>query len=150
MTSEKKVTLKTSDGVLSEVEEAVAIQSQALKHMIEDDCASTTIPLTNVDSKTLVKVIEYCKRHADETITSEDLKKFDSKFVDEDQTVLYDLLMAANFLGIKDLLNILCEKVANMIKGKSPEEIRKIFNIKNDFTPEEEEEIRKKNAWAFE
>ena len=27
--------------------------------------------------------------------------------------------------------------VANMIKGKTPEEIRKTFNIRNDFTPEE-------------
>jgi Skp1 family, dimerisation domain len=26
-----------------------------------------------------------------------------------------------------------------MIKGKSPEEIRKLFNIVNDFAPEEEE-----------
>jgi S-phase kinase-associated protein 1 len=31
-----------------------------------------------------------------------------------------------------------------MIKGKSPEEIRKIFNIKNDFTPAEEEQVSKK------
>ncbi len=34
-------------------------------------------------------------------------------------------------------------------KGKTPEEIRKTFNIKNDFTPEEEEEVRE-NQWAFE
>ena len=27
--------------------------------------------------------------------------------------------------------------VAEMIRGKTPEEIRKHFNIKNDFTPEE-------------
>ena len=33
-----------------------------------------------------------------------------------------------------------------MIKGKSPEEIRKLFNIVNDFTPEEEEQIRKENV----
>lgn len=37
-----------------------------------------------------------------------------------------------------------------MIKGKTPEEIRKTFNIKNDFTPEEEEEVRRENQWAFE
>ncbi len=35
-----------------------------------------------------------------------------------------------------------------MIKGKSPEEIRKTFNITNDFTPEEEEQIRRENEWA--
>lgn len=34
-----------------------------------------------------------------------------------------------------------------MIKGKTVEEIRKTFNIKNDFTPEEEETIRKENEW---
>ena len=28
--------------------------------------------------------------------------------------------------------------VANMIKGKNPDEIRKLFNIVNEFTPEEE------------
>jgi Skp1 family, dimerisation domain len=35
-----------------------------------------------------------------------------------------------------------------MIKGKSPEEIRRTFNIKNDFTPEEEDQIRRENEWA--
>ena len=37
--------------------------------------------------------------------------------------------------------------VANMIKGKTPEEIRKTFNIRNDFTPEEEENLREQNTW---
>jgi Skp1 family, dimerisation domain len=35
-----------------------------------------------------------------------------------------------------------------MIKGKSPEEIRQTFNIVNDFTPEEEAQIRRENEWA--
>jgi hypothetical protein len=35
-----------------------------------------------------------------------------------------------------------------MIKGKSPEEIRKTFNIKNDFTPAEEEQVSKKEMCA--
>ena len=37
-----------------------------------------------------------------------------------------------------------------MIKGKTPEEIRKLFNIVNDFTKEEEDQIRKENEWAEE
>lgn len=48
---------------------------------------------------------------------------------------------AANYLDIKGLLDVTCKTVANMIKGKTPEEIRKTFNIKNDFTPSEEEQV---------
>ena len=59
-------------------------------------------------------------------------------------------LQAANYLDIKGLLDLTCQTVADMIKGKTPEEIRKTFNIKNDFTPEEEEEVRRENQWAFE
>ena len=35
-----------------------------------------------------------------------------------------------------------------MIKGKQPEEIRTLFNIHNDFTPEEEAQIRRENVGA--
>lgn len=45
-------------------------------------------------------------------------------------------------------MDVGCKTVANMIKGKSPEEIRKTFNITNDFSAEEEEQIRRENEWA--
>lgn len=51
-------------------------------------------------------------------------------------------------LEIRSLLDIGCKTVANMIKGKTPEEFRKTFNIENDFTPEEEDQIRRENEWA--
>ncbi|PHT43410.1 E3 ubiquitin ligase complex SCF subunit sconC [Capsicum baccatum] len=60
------------------------------------------------------------------------------------------LYKAANYLNIKSLLDLTCQTVVDMIKGKTPEEIRKTFNIKNNFTPEEEEEVRRETAWAFE
>ena len=57
---------------------------------------------------------------------------------------------AANYLNIKGLLDLTCQTVADMIKGKTPEEIRKIFNINEKLRPEEEEKIRRENQWAFE
>ncbi|CAN6541489.1 unnamed protein product [Malus baccata var. baccata] len=153
--SSKKITLKSSDGESFEVEEAVALESQTIKHMIEDDCADNGIPLPNVTSKILAKVIEYCKKHVDaakpdEKISEDDLKAWDQEFVKVDQATLFDLILAANYLNIKTLLDLTCQTVADMIKGKTPEEIRKTFNIKNDFTTEEEEEVRRENQWAFE
>ncbi|CAI9104796.1 OLC1v1003558C1 [Oldenlandia corymbosa var. corymbosa] len=159
MSTSKNIVLKSSDGETFEVEEAVALESQTIKHMIEDNCADNSIPLPNVTSKILAKVIEYCKRHVDaakaaegtaEKTSDEDLKSFDADFVKVDQGTLFDLILAANYLNIKSLLDLTCQTVADMIKGKTPEEIRKTFNIKNDFTPEEEEEVRRENAWAFE
>ena len=65
-----------------------------------------------------------------------------------DNSTLYELILAANYLDIRGLLDVACKTVANMIKGKSPEEIRKTFNIENDFTAEEEEQLRKENEWS--
>ncbi|KAL3813400.1 hypothetical protein ACJIZ3_014668 [Penstemon smallii] len=149
----KMIMLQTSDGETFELEETVAIQSQTIKHMIEDDCVDNTIPLPNVTSKIMSKVIEYCKRHTPTNEkTEEDLNKaFDAEFMKTDQsTLLFDLILAANYLDIKSLLDLSCQTVADMIKDMSPEEVRMFFNIKNDFTPEEEAEVRKEYAWAFE
>ena len=46
---------------------------------------------------------------------------------------------------MQGLLDVTCKTVANMIKGKTPEEIRETFNIKNNFTPSVEEQVRKEN-----
>ncbi|BFG39333.1 hypothetical protein CerSpe_256070 [Prunus speciosa] len=152
----KRITLKSSDPALFEVDEAVALESQIIKYMIEDDCADNCIPVPNVRGNILAKVIVYCKKHADAAkpdskITEHDLKAWDQDFLDDmNQETLFDLVLAANFLNIKSLLDLTCQSIADMIKGKTPEEIRKTFNINNHFTPEEEEEVRRENQWAFE
>ncbi|CAN1771369.1 SKP1-like protein 4 [Linum perenne] len=160
MSSGKKIVLRSSDGETFEVEEVVATESQTIKHMIEDDCADSEIPIPNVTSQILAKVIEYCRKHVEAAAgagdekenddINKDLKNWDADFVSVDQKTLFDLILAANYLNIKGLLDLTCQTVADMIKGKTPEEIRKTFNIKNDFTPEEEEEVRRENQWAFE
>jgi S-phase kinase-associated protein 1 len=59
-------------------------------------------------------------------------------------------LQAANYLDIKALLDLTCQTVADMMKGKTPDQIRATFNIENDYTADEEEEVRRENQWAFE
>ncbi|KAL8200187.1 hypothetical protein R6Q57_011526, partial [Mikania cordata] len=46
----------------------------------------------------------------------------------------------ANYVNIKELLELECEIVVDMNNGETPEEIRKMLNIMNDFNPIEEEE----------
>lgn len=66
-----------------------------------------------------------------------------------DTDTLYHLLMAGNLMGVEGVLELAVQRTAELIRGKSPEEIRDTFKIVNDFTPEEEEEIIKENAWAL-
>ena len=66
------------------------------------------------------------------------------------QAVLFEVILASNFFSIAELLDASCKTVSDLIKGKTPEELRKTFNIKNDFTPEEEEQVRRENEWCEE
>jgi S-phase kinase-associated protein 1 len=129
---------------------------------INDAGGGTCIPVPNVSGKILSKVLDYCKHHtkdpapaatpptARDERRTDDITPWDEAFCRVDQSTLFELILAANYLDIKPLLDLTCKTVANMIKGKSPEEIRKTFNITNDFTPEEEERVRKENEWCEE
>ena len=65
--------------------------------------------------------------------------------------MLFKLIRAARYLHIDSLLDLACKKIAEDIAGcKTPEEIREKFNITNDFTREEEAEVRRQNEWCKE
>mmetsp|Transcript_13757 Transcript_13757/g.29950 ORF Transcript_13757/g.29950 Transcript_13757/m.29950 type:complete len:160 (-) Transcript_13757:166-645(-) len=116
----------------------------------EDDMVE--IPLPNVKATVLAKVIEYCTHYKQvETMTvittplksnriEEIVQEWYADFVNVNQTLLFELVTAANFMDIKALLDLTCLAVSVLIKGKSAEEIRRIFNISNDFSPEEEDQ----------
>ena len=69
--------------------------------------------------------------------------------MDLEHQILCDLTTAANYLDLNSLLNLCCAKLASTIKGKTTQELRKQFNIVNDFTPQEEIEAIQDNQWAF-
>jgi S-phase kinase-associated protein 1 len=82
--------------------------------------------------------------------SSDDIDEWDKKYMEVDQDMIFDIILAANYLDIRPLLDLGCKTIANMIKGKTTEQIRELFGIQNDFTPEEEEQIRKECEWAEE
>ena len=163
MADDDSVTLISSYNQEFTVTVKIAKMSETIKQLIDDIGADQPIPVPNVTSKIFAKVLEYCKHH-DENPTAvteekeedkeprrtDDICEWDLEYCKVDQETLFELVLAANYLDIKSLLDLTCKTIANMIKGKTPEEIRKTFNIKNDFTPEEEEQIRKENEWCEE
>ena len=159
----RKITLLSSDGDAFEIDEAVALESQTIKYMIEDDCADDTgIPIPNVSSQILAMVIEYCKKHVEAAVVSEEekpwktdglvyrkkvsssekkksgeyvpkaaaasseekevtkegeLDKWDAEFLKVDNVTLFELVRAANYLDINNLLELTCKTVAKIMHG---------------------------------
>ncbi len=160
--STKKIILITSDKQRFPVELAVAEKSVLIKNLIkdlgdDDDDEEMEIPTPNVRAAVMSKVLEWAEHHKDDRfpdVDDEDIRKstpvdeWDKSFLEVDQEMLYEIILAANYLNIRPLLDAGCKVVAEMIRGKSPEEIRKVFNIHNDFTPEEEAAIKRENEWA--
>ncbi|KAI9506239.1 hypothetical protein GGI25_002142 [Coemansia spiralis] len=154
------VKLSSSDGREFEVNMKVATQSALIKNLLYDlGETDEAIPLPNVNGNVLEKIIEYCTHHMDDPPAlneeyddlpkrSDDIEPWDEKFIDVDQELLFEILLASNYMDIKPLLDLGCKTVANMIRNKSAEEIRKMFNIEEDFTEEEKEQIRRENEWA--
>ncbi len=161
-----KMKLRSNDDQVFQVEAEIAKQCNTIKNMMEDLCIDEEdeeqepVTLPNVNGAILSKIVDWCTHHKDDPPAPEDdenkekrtddISSWDADFLKVDQGTLFELILAANYLDIKGLLDVTCKTVANMIKGKTPEEIRKTFNIKNDFTPSEEEQVRKENEWCEE
>ena len=60
------------------------------------------------------------------------------EFIRVDRPLVFELVTAANYMKIQPLLDLTCLAVAVGIKNTSPREMRAIFNIRNEFSPEEE------------
>lgn len=170
---EKMVTLVSSDGARFEVPESAASLSQTVRRMMGEATGGDGpdgggISLPGVDGRTLCKVLEYCIKHApvpgqEESSSAEaaaaakdpgyaedlELEWYDREFMRVDRATLYALVAAADYLKVQGLLDLTCKSVADMMRGKTPEQIREVFGIESDFTPEEEEQVRRENAWAF-
>ena len=153
------ITLISKDGFENDLKLGAAIHSGLIKALldisdeqitnnsIELDDLNMEIPLNDITGNILSKIINYLNYI---TFDNSNLNNFFEKFLDEiDHDTLFDIIIGANYLEIKCLLDLTCKAVADEIKQcTTPQEIRKKFNIVNDFTPEEEAEVIKENEWC--
>lgn len=157
-----QIKLQSSDDKVFPVDVEIAKKSMTIKTMLDDlgideEDDDNHVPLPNVSAAILGKVIEWATHHKDDPPPPEEkdedfknlrgfvIPDWDKQFLEVDQGTLFELILAANYLDIKFLLDVACKEVASQIQGKTPEEIRKHFNIKNDMTPEEENQAKVEN-----
>ncbi|XP_057317955.1 S-phase kinase-associated protein 1-like [Microplitis mediator] len=159
------IKLESKDKKVFEVDIKVAKMSMTIKTMLENlrlgDNHDEVVPLLNVNSAILKKVIEWAEYHKDDPPApeddktrekrSDDISVWDSKFLEVDQPTLFALIRASNYLDIKGLMDVTCKTVANMLKGKNFDEIEKNFNLPPTKSPVDNVHVVKAKAnWPME
>lgn len=124
---------------------------------IDDEDVESAIPIPNIKGEIMEKVIAFCKQHPDAPLNpteeqqlemrTKPLEGWDLEFVNVALAQLFEMILAANFLDLKPMLDITCKAVAEMIKGKTPDEIKKVFGVEGDFTDEEKAQVLRDNPW---
>ena len=123
--------LQSCDGQVFSVPVSEAKKFGTIRNMLENLSQSGTevftdfdeiLPLPNVDSSTLKTLIDWSGE-------SDTLK------LDENSRLL-DLVMAANYLDVPKLVDLGCQQISSLIRGKSAEEMKKAFGLKSGIAEE--------------
>ncbi|KAF2620238.1 hypothetical protein F2Q68_00042468 [Brassica cretica] len=147
--------LTSSDGRIFEIDEAIASQSELLapffddeRHILQRDGEKL---FSNVKGSILDLVIEYGRAHVTNS-AEKDLKSWDKRFMIYNLKDHYALLMAADYLSFKGLVDLCFQTIADAITAcKSPSEIRSKFEIfDSGYTDKEQVDVCTMNKWAFE
>jgi S-phase kinase-associated protein 1 len=153
------IVLTTRDGKSFKMSRAAAMTCKMLANMIGDADDDAQIKLdVDSDSEAVPLVIKYSEYHKDTKAADlpmpllkhidEYLGEWDKAFVyshlvDKDNEAnhkgLLDVMTAAHYFDNEELLNLTCAKVGSMIQDKTPEQIRELLGLPDDFTPEQRE-----------
>lgn len=107
----------------------------------DDQVDGEIVDIMNVSADILRKVLEFCSHYVKEkmnpietplksTRVRDLVQDWYANFCDsmDDQT-LFRLVTAADYMNIQPIIDLACLKVAVLMKGKSGEEIKKIFAV---------------------
>ncbi|ONK71305.1 uncharacterized protein A4U43_C04F7100 [Asparagus officinalis] len=137
------ITLRSFDGRGFNVDGRVAMMSSKVRCLIMPQiCGPIFVPDCNGDA--VEKIIEYCYKHADNNADEADLKSWDANFMQAfDKDSLDDILHAAKYLEIKELVDLTVLTRQNLEDLREEETIVKIGDLED---LREEETIAKING----
>lgn len=128
-----EITLTSSDDQQFKVDENVAKKSFFVASLIEDVSwdPETTILLPNVTGSVLEKVVQWATHHRDDppppledhdTILriNDDVEVWDANFCKVNRDILFDLLLAANYMDIQPLLDLTSITTVSPFNSSSP------------------------------
>ena len=133
------ITLVSCDGKEFEIELGKAQDFETIRDAIRDSGTSAPFPLQGIRGEILAKIILYLNNH------NENSKEWDNEFFNISNETLFEILTSTNYLNYQKLLDHCCEIVANMIRGKTPDQIRETFNIPKDDDEDENKDEDKED-----
>jgi len=151
--TESTITLVANDGTEFVVPLNIANKSATIYNMLEDlGLTDQTVPIPLVSPDILKKIIDFLtSSEADLQVDkTAEPTAFIKAFIPENLEDVFKLILAANFLDIKSLLDVLCKDVARRLhEAKTPKNIRDdVFNMHSStFTKADEQEILAQNPW---
>ena len=140
------------------------IEYKALKliptahNIVLDSGTGIKVPVP-IQGKILQKCVEYCQHHANDVKPEQENKsanpfvfsEWDVDFMKINVEDHVQLISAANYLAIPNLLDLAVKTMAKILVSKGdPKNIKEFFGVKREFTPEEYEAVRKENKWCEE
>ncbi|XP_073008410.1 SKP1-like protein 11 [Typha latifolia] len=141
--SKKKTTVKNTDGFECEVDLTAAMESARIKRcLLAGMLKDGVVAVSGFDGEVFDVAFRFCKN----CVRNGPFVSWEDELLKDDEIApdaIIDLISAANYLGIEKLKNITCRKVAAMMKGKSTDEIRRLFNVKDDLNISERNLIEK-------
>jgi len=136
--------IKSADNNIFCISKEAACKSIVINNMLETlDETNEPIPLTQecCTNENLHKVlifldyIHYNQNETDALQVWVDSKGYTGgqpewfkEYIDVSQNILFNILLIADFLDIKILIDFACLTIANQIKRMSPDEIQQVFN----------------------
>jgi len=139
------VSMEENDPQKFVINKKAAEMCKLVRSILEGDRLAKEIPIKKVKGDILALIVEYLKHHNGKVpaeiakpIRSVKMEKivedkWDADFINNmSKKVIFQVILGANYMDVPSLLHLGCAKIATLIKGKSPDEIKQILSDDSD------------------